>query len=81
MKIHIEEYKKNITEEDIELAIRTFLEWQRTGNWNNTGTKIHEIHETYFKPLGVGETEGLLEAYSIITGELAKRWLFKRLAS
>jgi len=77
-KVHINVYMKNLSGDDIEKSINVFLKWQKTGKWISINTPIHEIYRIYYKPVGAPEIQGILEAYSNITHELAQRLVFQK---
>lgn len=76
--LHIQEYIKALTTDDIKRAIEVYLKWHNGGSWD-TDSKIHEMADLYFIPLGCNQITALLESYHTIAGELAKRWLNKEI--
>ena len=73
-KCSFEDRIQSLNEQHIRIAIDLYIKYQDTGNWPVTGTIMHDIHNEYFKPIGIGEGSGVLSVYDSICRELADRW-------
>jgi len=73
-KKHINDFIKDVTNEQLMLAVEDQLYWQKNGKRKHNRTVRDELVEIYFAPLmGNDGVSTQFAAYDFITNEIAKR--------
>ncbi len=68
-KLHINDFLKQLTNEELLQAVESQLHWQNTGKYLYDNTATDKIGELYLYYFGANK----LSCYDLITGEVAKR--------
>lgn len=69
-KLHINDFLKQLTNEELLQAVESELHWQKTGNHLYTNTATDKIGEEYLYYFGANK----LSCYDLIAHEVAKRF-------
>ena len=67
-KIHINDYLKQLKDDDLMLVVKNHLIWKETGSCNER-TILDDFYDIYFKKLGASK----LDCYYLLCTEISER--------